>query len=99
MNQRKLTQKNYEWATVEYENAAYDVCVCMVFEQIDEVRPVDSEINIIELMDSKSIDWMYEQAMEEIVLRLDAPSFKDMSRTEYLIDEGFDLPNLDEKAA
>jgi len=99
MKQRKPRQRNYEWATVEYENAAYDVCVCMVFEQIDEVRPVDSEINIIELMDSRSIDWMYEQAMEEIAARLDAPYFKDMSRTEYLIDEGIGLPDQDEKAA
>ena len=99
MKQRKLRQRNYEWATVEYEDSAYDVCVCMVFEQIDEVRPVDSEINIIELMDSRSIDWMYEQAMEEIAARLDAPYFKDMSRTEYLIDEGIGLPDQDEKAA
>ena len=62
----KRNGRNYEWATVEFEGGSYDVCVCMVFEQIDEVRPVDSEINIIELMDQKLINWMYEQAMEEI---------------------------------
>ena len=43
----KRSGRNYEWATVEFEGGSYDVCVCMVFEQIDEVRPVDSEINII----------------------------------------------------
>ena len=91
--------RNYEWATVEYENAAYDVCICMVFEQVDEIRPVDSEINIIELMDSRSIEWMYERAMEEIDARLSAPHFKDMSRLEYLIDEGIEGPiALDEAA-
>ena len=37
--------RNYEWATVEYEHGSYDVCVCMVFEQVDEIRPVDSECN------------------------------------------------------
>ena len=43
----KNRARNYEWATVEYEQGSYDVCVCMVFEQVDEIRPVDSEINII----------------------------------------------------
>ena len=95
----KHRARNYEWATVEYENAAYDVCICMVFEQVDEIRPVDSEINIIELMDSRSIEWMYEKAMEEIDARLSAPHFKDMSRLEYLIDEGIEGPiALDEAA-
>ena len=95
----KHRARNYEWATVEYENAAYDVCICMVFEQVDEIRPVDSEINIIELMDSRSIEWMYEKAMEEIDARLSAPHFKDMSRLEYLIDEGIEGPATLDKAA
>lgn len=90
--------RNYEWATVAYENAAYDVCVCMVFEQVDEIRPVDSEINIIEIMDRSSIEWMYQKAMEEIDARLDTHSFKDMSRTEYLIDEGIEYSVLNDKA-
>ena len=95
----KRRARNYEWATVEYEKATYDVCVCMVFEEVDEIRPVDSEINIIELMDRRSIAWMYEKAMEEIAVRLNAPYFKDMSHNEYLIDEGIDLPSHDKKAA
>ena len=92
-------QRQFEWATVEYENAAYDVCICMVFEQADEIRPVDSEINIIELMDSRSIEWMYEKAMEEIDARLNVPHFKDMSRLEYLIDEGIEGPVAFDEAA
>lgn len=95
----KNRARNYEWATVDCENAAYDVCVCMVFEQVDEIRPVDSEINIIEIMDRSSIEWMYQKAMEEIDARLDTCSFKDMSRTEYLIDEGIEYSLLDDKAA
>jgi hypothetical protein len=71
----------------------------MTFDYLDEVRPVDSEINIIELMDRKTIAWMYEQAMEEINANLNAPHFKDMSRMEYLIDEGIEGPVLDDKAA
>ena len=91
--------RNYEWATVKYEQGSYDVCVCMVFEQLDEIRPVDSEINIIELMSQANIAWMYEQAMEEINANLNAPHFKDMSRMEYLIDEGIEGPVVDDKAA
>ena len=81
-------ERKYEWATVEYEQGSYDVCVCMAFEQVDEIRPVDSEINIIELMDKKAIEWMQEKAMEEINGNLNAPHFKGMSRMEHLIDEG-----------
>ena len=95
----KNRARNYEWATVAYEQGSYDVCVCMVFEQVDEIRAVDSEINIIELMDRKSIEWMYEKAMEEINANLHAPYFKDMSRMEYLIDEGIEGPVMDDKAA
>jgi hypothetical protein len=71
----------------------------MVFEQVDEIRPVDSEINIIELMDRKSIEWMHEKAMEEINANLNAPHFKDISRLSYLIDEGIEGPVMDDKAA
>ena len=90
--------RNYEWATVACDGASYDVCVCMTFDYVDEVRPVDSEINIIELMSQRNIEWMYEQAMEEINANLNAPTFKDMSRTSYLIDEGIEGPVMDDKA-
>jgi hypothetical protein len=95
----KNRARNYEWATVACEGASYDVCICMVFEQIDEIRPVDSEINIIELMDRKSIEWMYEKAMEEINANLNAPQFNDLSRMEYWIDEGVEGPVMDDQAA
>lgn len=95
----KNRARNFEWATVGYEKAAYDVCICMVLEQIDEIRPVDSEINIIELMDRKSIEWMYQQAMQEIDARLNTPHFNDMSHIEQLIDEGIEDQPLKSKAA
>ena len=95
----KNRARNYEWATVACEGASYDVCICMVFEQIDEIRPVDSEINIIELMDRKSIEWMYEKAMDEINANLNESCFKDMSRMEYWIDEGVEGPVMDDQAA
>jgi hypothetical protein len=71
----------------------------MQFDYVDEVRPVDSEINIIELMSQANIVWMYEQAMEEINANLSAPHFKDMSRMAYLIDEGIEGPVIDDQAA
>ena len=95
----KQRARNYEWATVACDGASYDVCVSMTFDYVDEVRPVDSEINIIELMSQRNIEWMYEKAMEEINANLNAPHFKDMSRMEYLIDEGIEGPVVDDEAA
>jgi hypothetical protein len=91
--------RNYEWVTVECEGASYDVCICMTFDYVDEIRPVDSEINIIALISQSSIMWMYEKAMEEINANLNAPQFKDMSRMEYLIDEGIEGPVMDDQVA
>ena len=95
----KNRAREYEWATVAFEGASYDVCICMTFDYVDEVRPVDSEINIIELMSQANIVWMYEQAMEEIHANLNAPHFKDMSRMAYLIDEGIEGPVIDDMTA
>ena len=95
----KNRAREYEWATVGLDGGSYDVCICMTFDYVDEIRPVDSEINIIELMDRKTIAWMYEQAMEEINANLNAPHFKDMSRMEYLIDEGIEGPVMDDQVA
>jgi len=91
--------RNYEWAAVACEGASYDVCICMTFDYVDEVRPVDSEINIIELMSQANVAWMYEQAMEEINANLNGPYFKDMSRLSYLIDEGIEGPVMDDREA
>ncbi|NDH68631.1 MAG: hypothetical protein EBY22_12155 [Gammaproteobacteria bacterium] len=91
--------RDYEWATVSCEGASYDVCICMTFDYVDEVRPVDSEINIIALISQSNIMWMYEKAMEEINANLNAPHFKDMSRMEYLIDEGIEGPVMNDQVA
>ena len=91
--------RSYEGATVGLDGGSYDVCICMTFDYVDEIRPVDSEINIIELMDRKTIAWMYEQAMEEINGNLNGPDFKDMSRLSCLIDEGIEGPVVDDREA
>lgn len=59
-------QRQYEWATVEYEGGVYDVCVGMEVEEVDEVRVVDSEVNITPVMRNDVIDWMLVKAMEDI---------------------------------
>ena len=58
--------RQYEWATVMFEGGVYDVCVGMEVEEIDEVRVVDSEVNITPVMRNDVIDWMLEKAMEDI---------------------------------
>ena len=45
----KNRARNYEWATVAYEQSSYDVCVCMVFEQVDEMRLDQSIVRSISL--------------------------------------------------
>ncbi len=70
----KNRTRNFEWATVAYENAAYDVCVATYQDevfQVDEIRPIDSEIDITPVMDVIVIDWMFEKAKDEIVQRED----------------------------
>ena len=56
---------SYTWITIKYQDRLFDVRLNNS-NAIEEIRTVDSEINIIELMDQKLINWMYEQAMEEI---------------------------------
>ena len=58
--------RQYEWATVMFEGAVYDVCVGMEVEEVDEVRVVDREVNITPVMRGDVIDWMLEKAMEDI---------------------------------
>ncbi len=71
-----MAKRNFEWATVAYENGAYDVCVAMYQDevfQVDEIRPIDSEIDITPVMDVSVIDWMFEKAKDEIEQREDLP--------------------------
>ena len=71
-----MAKREFEWATVVYERSSYDVCVAMhrdeVFE-VDEIRPVDSEIDITPVMDVSVIDWMFEKAKDDIEQREDLP--------------------------
>ncbi len=72
----KNRARNFEWATIAYEDAAYDVCVAMYQDevfQVDEIRPIDSEIDITPVMDVSVIDWMFEKAKDEIEQREDLP--------------------------
>ena len=80
-------QRNFEWATVVYEHASYDVCVGMAVEEVDEIRPVDSEINICAVMEKGVIDWMLEHALMDIHARHADPVFRDMSKRELEIEE------------
>ena len=82
-----MSRRSFEWATVEYEGDRYDVCVGMEVEEVDEIRPIDSEINITPVMRIEVINWMLERAMEDIGQAANDPVFSDMSRREREIDE------------
>ena len=82
-----MSRRSFEWATVEYEGDRYDVCVGMEVEEVDEIRPIDSEVNITPVMRIEVINWMLERAMEDIYQAANDPVFSDMSRREREIDE------------
>ncbi len=82
-----MRRRNFEWATVEYEGDRYDVCVGMEVEEVDEIRPIDSEVNITPLMRIEVINWMLEKAMEDIYQAANDPVFLDMNQREREIDE------------
>jgi predicted DNA-binding ribbon-helix-helix protein len=87
MRRTIMSRKNFEWATVEYEGDRYDVCVGMEVEEVDEIRPIDSEVNITPVMRIEVINWMLEKAMEGICQAANDPVFLDMSQREREIDE------------
>ena len=82
-----MSRRNFEWATVEYEGDRYDVCVGMEVEEVDEIRPIDSEVNITPVMRIEVINWMLEKAMEDICQAANDPVFLDMSQREREIDD------------
>ncbi len=82
-----MSRRSFEWATVEYEGDRYDVCVGMEVEEVDEIRPIDSEVNITPVMRIEVINWMLEKAMEDIGQAANDPVFLDMSQREREIDE------------
>ena len=81
-----MNYKNFEWVTIIYENASYDVYVSTAGHGVDEIRPIDSEIDITPVMDHRVIDWMEAQALAEIALELNEPPCRSMSKKERLIE-------------
>lgn len=57
----------YQWATVKFESNLFDVCIDTRFDELEEIRAVDSEINLIEIMDTKIAKWFEAEAMKEIL--------------------------------
>ena len=82
-------KRDYEWATIMYEQSSYDVCVIVRNDEIvalDEIRPIDSEIDITPVMDIRVMDWMFDMASDEINLMLAEPPCRSMSRKARLIE-------------
>ena len=77
-------KRNYEWVTLQYEGASFDVCVSTSVEEVDEIRPTDSEINICPVMRNEVIDWMLEKALTDIHQQ---DAIHDMNRHEREIEE------------
>ncbi len=82
-----MRRRNFEWATVEYEGDRYDVCVGIEVEEVDEIRPIDSEVNITPVMRIEVINWMLEKALDDIGQAANDPAFLDMNQREREIDE------------
>ena len=82
-------KRDYEWATIVYEQSSYDVCVIVRNDEIvalDEIRPIDSEIDITPVMDIRVMDWMFDMASDEINLTLVEPPCRSMSSKTRLIE-------------
>ena len=45
----------YSWVTIKYQGNMFDVRVLNVSHTINEIRPVDSEINMLTFMDSNTL--------------------------------------------
>jgi hypothetical protein len=56
-NKRLLIMKNspYSWVTIKYQSHMFDVRFLNVSHTIHEIRPIDSEINILTFMDSNAL--------------------------------------------
>lgn len=85
-------KQNYEWVTLQYEGASFDVCISTFVEEVDEIMASDSEINICSVMCNQVIEWMCIQALAEIHARENTPQFQDMSRREREVD----APSIDQ---
>jgi hypothetical protein len=45
----------YSWVTIKYQGHIFDVRVLNVSHTIHEIRPIDSEINMLTFMDSHTL--------------------------------------------
>jgi len=82
-------KRDYEWTTVVYEASSYDVCVMVrndEVDELDEIRPSDSEIDITPVMDIQVINWMFDLARDEINVKLAEPLCRSMSGKARLIE-------------
>jgi len=82
-------KREFEWATIVYEQSSYDVCVIVRNDEIvalDEIRPIDSEIDITPVMDIRVMDWMFDMASDEINLTLAESPCRSMSSKTRLIE-------------
>ena len=54
---RLLIMKNspFSWVTIKYQGHMFDVRVLNVNHTINEIRPIDSEINMLTFMDSNTL--------------------------------------------
>jgi hypothetical protein len=56
-DKRLLIMKNspYSWITIKYQGHMFDVRILNVSHTIHEIRPIDSEINMLTFMDSNTL--------------------------------------------
>ena len=56
-NKGPFIMKNspYSWVTIKYQGHIFDVRVLNVSHTIHEIRPIDSEINILTFIDSHTL--------------------------------------------
>jgi hypothetical protein len=56
-NKRFLIMKNspYTWVTIKYQGYLFDVRFLNVSHTINEIRSIDSEINMLTFMDSNTL--------------------------------------------
>lgn len=83
---KRARNYKYHWETILYENQPYDVCIALAVEEADEIRPSDSEINIIPVMEIGVINWMTEQALEAIEAEAALPPCRSMNKKLRLIE-------------
>lgn len=78
----------FESVILTYEGSQYEVCVGMQVEEVDEIKPLSLDGDLCPIMSLDVIDWMLEQALEEIQREQTEKPFLDMNRREREIYEG-----------